>query len=171
MSQRPSLKLEGTLAVDGKSLREAMRWTGREHAARQRLRPVRAQGADDPRRRQPAVFSGVNIELDGNVAEGVLALTTEPRVDREGHARGRCSSTSRPICRTDRDPARERAQTGAAAPSRSTGFSDLDLDLRLSAARVTVSTAKLGRTAVAANLRDGRLTLAIGEAQAYRRRR
>ena len=28
-------------------------------------------------------------------------------------------------------------------------------------------TARLGRTGVAANLRDGRLTLAIGEAQAY----
>jgi AsmA protein len=39
--------------------------------------------------------------------------------------------------------------------------------MRLSAARVTVATARLGRTGVAANLRDGRLTVAIGEAQAY----
>ena len=46
-------------------------------------------------------------------------------------------------------------------------MSDFDLDLRLSAARVTVATARLGRTGVAANLRDGRLTVAIGEAQAF----
>ena len=32
---------------------------------------------------------------------------------------------------------------------------------------MTVATAKLGRTGVAANLRDGRLTVAIGEAQAF----
>ena len=32
---------------------------------------------------------------------------------------------------------------------------------------MTLGTARLGRTGAAANLRDGRLTLAIGEAQAY----
>jgi len=47
------------------------------------------------------------------------------------------------------------------------GFADFDLDLRLSAARVIVATARLGRTGVAANLRDGRLALTIGEAQAF----
>src|SRR5947199_70320 len=47
------------------------------------------------------------------------------------------------------------------------GLSNFDLDIRLSAARVTVATARLGRTGVATNLRDGRLTVAIGEAQAY----
>jgi AsmA protein len=41
------------------------------------------------------------------------------------------------------------------------------VDLRLSAARVTIATAKLGRTAVAANLRSGNLTVAIGESQAF----
>jgi AsmA protein len=47
------------------------------------------------------------------------------------------------------------------------GLADFDLDLRLSAARVTVATARLGRTGVAANLRDGRLAVTIGEAQAF----
>src|SRR5262249_54435650 len=44
------------------------------------------------------------------------------------------------------------------------GLGDFDLDLRLSAARVTLAAAKLGRTGVAANLHSGRLTIAIGEA-------
>jgi AsmA protein len=47
------------------------------------------------------------------------------------------------------------------------GLTNFDLDLRLSAARISIAGAKLGRTAVAANLRGGRLTLAIGESQAY----
>jgi len=47
------------------------------------------------------------------------------------------------------------------------GFEGIDVDLRLSAARVTISNAKLGRTAVAANLRGGNLTVAVGESQAF----
>ena len=31
-----------------------------------------------------AVLSGVNIELDGNVAEGVLSVSTEPRMTVKG---------------------------------------------------------------------------------------
>ena len=45
--------------------------------------------------------------------------------------------------------------------------SGIDVDLRISAARVTLDGFKLGRTAVAANLRGGNLTLAIGESQAF----
>ena len=47
------------------------------------------------------------------------------------------------------------------------GLAGLDLDLRLSAANVIVSTAKVGRTAIAANLRGGHLVITVGEAQAY----
>jgi AsmA protein len=47
------------------------------------------------------------------------------------------------------------------------GLADFDVDLRLSAARVNLRNAKLGRTAIGASLRDGRLTLAIGESQAF----
>src|ERR1035438_7847598 len=47
------------------------------------------------------------------------------------------------------------------------GLSGVDLDLRLSAANVVMSNAKLGRTAIGANLRGGHLVVTIGEAQAY----
>jgi AsmA protein len=47
------------------------------------------------------------------------------------------------------------------------GLSSFDLDLRLSAANITVAHAKLGRTGVAANLRNGNLTVTVGEAQAF----
>ena len=57
--------------------------------------------------------------------------------------------------------------TGAAGPFAIDDLANFDLDLRLSSARVNIANARLGRTGVAANLRDARLTLAIGEAQAY----
>jgi AsmA protein len=47
------------------------------------------------------------------------------------------------------------------------GIEDLNLDLRLSAARIKIAQAELGRTAVAANMRDGKLDITIGEAQAF----
>ncbi len=47
------------------------------------------------------------------------------------------------------------------------GIGDLNLDLRLSAARIKIAQAQLGRTAVAANMREGRLDITIGEAQAF----
>ena len=43
----------------------------------------------------------------------------------------------------------------------------VDLDLRLSAARIAVARAKLGRTAIAVNLRGGKLGVTIGESQAF----
>src|SRR5262249_49706590 len=44
-------------------------------------------------------------------------------------------------------------------------LSTTDLDMRLSAARVTVGASRLGRTALGANLRSGALALSVGEAQ------
>jgi AsmA protein len=46
-------------------------------------------------------------------------------------------------------------------------LSSADVDMRLSAAQVTVGASKLGRTALGANLRGGALALSIGEAQVY----
>src|SRR4029079_7994457 len=47
------------------------------------------------------------------------------------------------------------------------GLTGVDLDLRLSAAHIALGRAKLGRTAIAANLRGGKLLVTIGESQAF----
>jgi AsmA protein len=47
------------------------------------------------------------------------------------------------------------------------GLTGLEIDLRLSAGKVTIGHAKIGRTAVAASLRGGKLLVTVGEAQAY----
>jgi len=164
MSQRPSFKMEGTLAADGKSLREALRWAGRQPLPGGGFGPF-AVKAQTTLVGGTAVLSGVNIELDGNVAEGVLALATEPRVALNGTLAADALdltpyvSPIEVLRSTERDWSR-----GEIAVD---GLSEFDLDMRVSAGRVTVASARLGRTGVAANLRDGRLTLAIGEALAY----
>src|SRR5262249_17305306 len=83
ISQRPTLKMEGTLAADGKSLREFMR--------RAPIEPLPRGGGGPFALKAKArltggnfLLSGVNAELDGNVAEGVLAFSTEPRMTLNG---------------------------------------------------------------------------------------
>ena len=164
MSQRPSFKMEGTLAADGKSLREALRWASRQPLPGSGFGPF-ALKAQTTLVGGTAVLSGVNIELDGNVAEGVLALATEPRVAVKGTLAAEALdltpyvSTLAILRSNERDWSRSQIAVE--------GLSEFDLDMRLSAGRVTVANARLGRVGVAANLRDGRLTMAIVEAQAY----
>jgi AsmA protein len=164
MSQRPSLKLEGTLAVDGRSLREALRWTNRWAMPGGGLGPF-ALKAQTTLTGGTTILSGVNIELDGNVAEGVLALTGEPRTTIKGTLAADTLNLT-PYVSTI-EILRTNERDWSRGPVAVDGLADLDLDLRLSAARVTVGTARLGRTGATANLRDGRLTVAVVEAQAY----
>ncbi|MEA2929924.1 MAG: AsmA protein, partial [Hyphomicrobiales bacterium] len=160
MSYRPTLKLEGTMAADGPSLRNALRWAGRH--------PLPGGGFGLFALKAQTIigggsfaFSQVNIELDGNSAEGVLAFTSEPRMTVKGTLAADSLdlspylSTIEVMRGNDRDWSRQ--------PIAIDGLTDFDLDLRLSAARITVANARLGRTGIAANLRDGRLTVAIGE--------
>ena len=164
MSQKPSFKMDGTLAIDGKSLREALRWGNRAPLPGSGMGSF-ALKAQTIYTAGTAMMSGVNIELDDNVAEGVLAVATEPRVTLKGTLAAEALdltpyvSTFEVLRSNDRDWSR--------GPIALDNLSNFDLDLRLSAAKVSIVSARLGRTGVAVNLRDGRLTLAIGEAQAY----
>jgi AsmA protein len=110
-------------------------------------------------------LSNANLELDGNVTEGVLALSTDQRMTLKGTLAGESLDLTPYIANAEVLRANERDWSRAALSV--DGLSDFDLDLRLSAARVTVGSAKFGRTGVAANLRSGRLTVAIGEAQVF----
>ena len=78
MSVRPTLKVEGTLAADSTSLRDTFRWAG--------IRPLSGGGFGPFALKARTTVSGgtialngVNIELDGNAAEGVLTYATDGR--------------------------------------------------------------------------------------------
>jgi AsmA protein len=110
-------------------------------------------------------LTNVNVELDGNVAEGVMTFANNGRQTLQATlAAGALDftpyiSTFRLLASGARDWNRQLFDL--------TSFSTTDLDMRLSAAKVTVGPTKLGRTAFGANLRAGALALSVGEAQMY----
>ncbi|MDU6376366.1 MAG: AsmA family protein, partial [Bradyrhizobium sp.] len=164
VANRTSALMEGTLTVDSPSLREALRWTGQtplgsggfgRFALRARANVVGASIA----------LTNVNVELDGNTAEGVMTYANNGRQALQATLAADALdftpyiSTVRLLANGARDWNRQLFDLKA--------LSTTDLDMRLSAAKVTVGPSKLGRTAFGANLRNGVLALSVGEAQMY----
>jgi AsmA protein len=165
VANRTSLLMEGTLTADSLSLRNALRWTGQtppagtggfgRFALRARANMVGASIA----------LTNVNVELDGNVAEGVMTYSNNGRQTLQATlAAGALDftpyvSTVRLLASGQRDWNRQLFDLNS--------LTTTDLDMRLSAAKVTVGKSTLGRTALGANLRAGTLALSIGEAQMY----
>src|SRR6266403_396362 len=152
VANRSSMMMEGTLTVDSASLRNALRWTtgqpppgsggfGR-FALKARANMVGASVA----------LTNVNVELDGNVAEGVMTYSNNGRQTLQATlAAGNLDftpyiSTFRLLASGQRDWNRQLFDL--------TSLTTTDLDMRLSAAKVTVGKSTLGRTALGANLRS-----------------
>ena len=164
VANRTSPMMEGTLTIDSPSLRNALRWTGQPQpgsggfgrfALKARANVVGASIA----------LTNVNVELDGNTAEGVMTYANNGRQTLQATLAADALdftpyiSTFRLLASGARDWNRQLFDLNA--------LSTTDLDMRLSAARLTVGPSKLGRTAIGANLRNGTLALSVGEAQVY----
>src|SRR5438128_2806279 len=163
VANRTSMMMEGTVTIDSLSLRNALRWMGQatpgggfgRFALKARANVVGASVA----------LTNVNVELDGNVAEGVMTFANNGRQTLQATlAAGALDftpyiSTFRLLASGARDWNRQLFDM--------TSLSTTDLDMRLSAAKVTVGPTKLGRTAFGANLRAGALALSVGEALMY----
>jgi AsmA protein len=162
-TDQPTLKIDGTLDAEAPSLRDAMRWTGKSKLpfggfGRFALRAQSDIGGG------VVSLSNVNVELDGNTAEGALTLSNDGHMVQGTLAADALDLTPyvsgvRLLAKNEND--------WDQLPIALDGLNDLNLDLRLSAASIKISTAQLGRTAVAANMRDGKLDLTIGESQAF----
>jgi AsmA protein len=164
VADRTSMMMEGTLTIDSVALRNALRWTGQappgsggfgRFALKARANVVGPSIA----------LTNVNVELDGNVAEGVMTYANNGRQTLQATLAADALdftpyiSTFRLLASGARDWNRQLFDLNS--------LSTTDLDMRLSAARVTVGSSKLGRTAFGANLRGGALALSVGEAQVY----
>jgi AsmA protein len=164
VANRTSMMMEGTMTVDSASLRNALRWTGQappgsggfgRFALKARANVVGGSVA----------LTNVNVELDGNVAEGVMTYVNNGRQSLQATLAADALdftpyiSTFRLLASGARDWNRQLFDLDS--------LSTTDLDIRLSAARMTVGPSKLGRTAIGANLRNGALALSVGEAQIY----
>jgi AsmA protein len=164
ISVRPTVKIEGTLAADSPSLRDALVWAG------QTPLPGGGFGRFAIKAQTNVVggtigLSGVNVELDGNTAEGVLTFVVDGRKTLQGTlATDKLDLT--PYVSTVRLLTANRHGWDDDHIGLD-GLSDSDFDLRLSAGKVIVSNTEFGRTAIGANLRGGQLVVTVGEAQAY----
>ena len=164
VSVKPTLKVEGTLAADTASLRKALLWAGQHelpgggfgHFAIKAQANVTGGSIG---------LNNVNVDLDGNTAEGVLTFATDGRKTLQGTLAAEALDLT-PYVSTVRLLTSNQREWNS-GPITLDGLSGVDLDLRLSAAKVALSNAKLGRTAIGANLRGGQLVVTIGEAQAY----
>ncbi|MGB7858036.1 MAG: AsmA family protein [Pseudolabrys sp.] len=164
ISLKPTLKIEGTLAADAVSLRNALVWAG------QKPPPGGGFGRFAIKARTNVVagtisLSSVNVELDGNAAEGVLTFAADGRQTLQGTLAADTLDLTSYVSTVRLLTTNERSWSSGSITLE--GLASVDVDLRLSAANVVVSNAKLGRTAIAANLRGGHLVVTIGEAQAY----
>ena len=164
IATRPTMKIEGATAIDSLSLRQAIAWLGRK--------PLPGGGFERfSLKAQTNVLGGtialsqVNLELDGNTAEGVLTFAADGRQTLQGTLAADTLdltpylSTVRLLAAPDREWSR--------TPIDLDGLTTADLDLRLSAGKITIGTAQLGRTAIATNLRAGKLGITIGEARGF----
>jgi AsmA protein len=163
-SYQPALKVEGTLSVDSPSLRDAMHWTDASKLpfggfGRFALRAQSQIGGG------VVSLSSVNVELDGNTAEGALTLATDGHRAVQGTLAADALDLTPYVSGVRVLATNERNWNRL--PISLDGLTDFDIDLRLSAASVKIAGAQLGRTAIAANMRGGKLDLAIGEAQAF----
>jgi AsmA protein len=164
VADRTSMMMEGILTIDSPSLRNALTWIGQappgaggfgRFALKARANVVGASIA----------LTNVNVELDGNVAEGVMTYANNGRQTLQATlAAGNLDFT--PYISTFRLLASGAHDWNRQVFDLNT-LSSTDLDMRLSAAQVTVGSSKLGRTALGANLRGGALALSVGEAQMY----
>jgi AsmA protein len=163
-SAQPTLKLEGTLGVDAPSLRDALRWTSKSKVpfggfGRFALRAQSTIGGG------VMSLADVNVELDGNTAEGALTLSAGDHRMVQGTLAADTLDLTPYVAGVRLLAANER--NWDQLPIALDGLADLNLDLRLSAASIKIANAQLGRTAVAANMSDGRLDVTIGQSQAF----
>ncbi len=164
ISVKPTLKIEGTLAADTASMRKTLIWMGQQPLPGGGFGHFAIKAKTDVMGGTIGL-SNVNVELDGNTAEGVLTFATDGRKTLQGTlAADKLDltpyvSTVRLLTANEHEWNNSRIGLD--------GLAGVDFDLRLSAANVVMSNAKLGRTAIGANLRGGHLVVTVGEAQAY----
>lgn len=164
IATRPTLKIEGATSADSSSLRDALVWLGRK--------PLPGGGFERLSLKAQTnmvggtiALSQVNLELDGNVAEGVLTFAADGRQTLQGTLAvdeldlTPYLSTIRLLTAAEREWSRARFDLD--------GLATADLDLRLSAGKVVIGPTTLGRTAIATNLRGGKLGVTIGESRGF----
>lgn len=155
---------EGTLTADSPSLRNVMRLAGQTPPGNSGFGRF-ALKARATMIGPNVALGNVNIELDGNTGEGVMALGFGERpvvhatLATDSLDLTPYISTIRLLASGARDWNRQLFDLDT--------LTTRDIDMRLSAAKVMIGGTKFGRTALGASLKSGKLALSLGEAQAF----
>ncbi len=139
--------MEGMVSADSPSLRNALRWMGQPPPGKRRVRTLCAEGAAPRLVGESIALTNVNIELDGNIAEGVITYGNSDRQTLQATLAADALDFTPYIDTSACSPAARATGTGSCSTSRAVGT---DLDMRLSAAKVTDRLDQLGRTALGA---------------------
>ena len=157
------MQLNGETTISTPSVRRLMAWLGKP-IGRGSTFGAAAISGKLTWVRLVAAFDDAKIDLDGNHAEGAITASFGTRPKVEGTlALDKLDLTAyleafvATLTKQGPWPSAPAAMHLAAS----------DLDLRLSAAEVIAGSARIGRTAAAVNLDNGKLTLTVGEAQFY----
>lgn len=164
LATQPNLIAEGTLTADSPSFREVLTWAERE--------PFTPEGLGRFALKARASVNGatvnlanVNLELDGNTAEGVLSFSGNGRRALQGTLAVEALNLTPYIAPARRMTTQARDWSRRAIDM--SALSALDVDMRLSAATVALGSARLGRTALSLNTAGGALTLSVAETQVF----
>lgn len=154
----------GTLAVASRQLRDALEWLDFDAPTERGFGPFALNGSAQLSA-QGVVLGEARIELDGNAGVGGFNLRFDG-----GRAIVQGSLASEQL---DLSPYGQLALSGGQGGSWNSEDIDLhrtrglDVDLRLSAQQVRAGDAELQRMAASATLKGGKLSLTIGEAEAW----
>jgi AsmA protein len=157
------MQLAGETSITTPSIRRLMAWLGKPIGDGPTLGAAAISGKLTWVK-PAAAFANARMELDGNQAEGAISATFGDKPKIEGTlAFARLDLSAYLEAFTSNVSASGRWRS---APTR-LPLDASDLDLRLSAGEIIAGAARIGRTAAAVNIDDGKFTLTIGEAQFY----
>src|SRR5204863_9938193 len=137
---KPTLRMEGTLAADTSSFRDALRWAGQWTSPGNGFNRFALKAQANVTGGNISL-TGVHVDLDGNAGEGVLTFGGDGRQALQGTLAVEALDLS-PYVSTVRLLVGNDWNRRALALD---ALNSIDVDLRLSAARVTMANAKLGR--------------------------
>lgn len=163
VAYRNGIQADGALAADAKSLRKVISHVSNLPLTRDGFGPfkLKAQAALTS---NSLALSGLSIDLDGSRADGGL---TAKRGDGRTSVQATLASETSDLTPysgglTVTEPG---GRDWSREPLRLSGLDAFDLDVRLSAGRVVVRKTELQKVAATASMRNGSLTLTVGDAQ------
>ena len=159
------LRLEGEASVSTPSMRRTIEWLGTPMGTGPILGAAAIRGSVGIVGASVS-FDRATIELDGNSAEGALGVTfagARPAVHGTLAAERLDLSAYFEAIRADLIA----EGSWLVAPARLAFAEAVDADIRISAAEMILGSIRIGKTAAAVGIKDGKLDIAVGEAEFY----